>query len=240
MRKNVAIIFAGGVGKRMGSAQTPKQFIEIEGKPIIIHTLDYFENHDEIDEIFIACIPSKISHLTGIIDRFGIKKVSSIVEGGKTAQDSIYNALLTARKTCGGDSIVLIHDGVRPFISASLISDVISCAKKKGNAVTCMPCFETIIISEDTNCVETVPLRKNTYVAQAPQAFNLDDIISAHKIVKETNPSYEQVVDSCTMFRLLGKKVFMVRGNMGNIKITKPEDVYILEGLMKFRRCENR
>lgn len=238
IKKNIGIIFAGGVGKRMGDTQIPKQFISINDKPIMIHTLDYFQDNDEIDEIYIACVKEWIPHLKKLLQNFNINKVIEVVEGGNTAQDSIYNALLAARKNNGDDSIVLIHDGVRPFIAKHLISDIIKCTNEKGNAITCTACFETIIVCEEFDKVEHVPLRKNTYAAQAPQAFHLGDIIDVHNQIRESNPAYDQMVDACTMYRKLGKDVHMVRGNIGNIKITKPEDVYILEALMKFRKDE--
>jgi len=238
MSKNIAVIFAGGVGKRMGNGQIPKQFLIVEEKPIMIHTLEYFENHEEIDAIYIACVSDWIKHLENLITEFRITKVAKIVEGGETAQDSIYNGLKAAREDNTGDSVALIHDGVRPFITGRLISDCIKSVKERGNAVTCTPCFETIIISEDDSKVGDVPLRKDTHSAQAPQAFRLDDIITAHEETRAENPTYENVVDACTMLRLLGKDVYMVPGNIGNIKITKPEDVYILEGLLKYRKSE--
>ena len=238
MSKNIGIIFAGGVGKRMGIKQIPKQFLIVDEKPIIVHTLEYFQHHKNIDEIYISCVEDWIDHMKEIIDTYKVDKVKAIVKGGDTAQDSIFNALKEAETNNDKDSIVLIHDGVRPFISQELISDIIQCVEKNGNAITCTPCYETIIISGDGENVGEVPLRKETYSAQAPQAFRLGDILKAHEEIKKENPSYENVVDQCTLMRCLGKNVYMVRGNRGNIKITKPEDVYMLEALMEYRKGE--
>ena len=140
MGKNVAIIFAGGSGVRMGSG-TPKQFLEVNGKPIIIHTLDIFEEHPLIDEIYIACKEDCINKLKKYIERFWIKKVKKIVPGGTSALGSIYNGLKAAREENEDDTIVLIHDGVRPCITGELINDVIASVKAKGSAVTCTAMF---------------------------------------------------------------------------------------------------
>lgn len=238
MPKNIGIIFAGGVGKRMGDNQIPKQFLIVDEKPIVIHTLEYFENHDEIDDIYIACVKSGIDHLQKLVDEYHITKVRKIVEGGVTSQDSIYNALTAARQENEGDSIVLIHDGVRPFITKSLISEVIESVKTKGTGITCTPCYETIIISEDGDKVDSIPKRKDAYSAQAPQGLILDEIIKAHEEMRKINPSYDQIVDSCTLIKSQNKEVSLVLGNKGNIKITKPEDVYILEALLEYRKSE--
>ena len=120
MSKNIAVIFAGGSGARMGSG-LPKQFIEIDGKPIIIHTLEIFDEHRLIDGIYIACKEDYIPKLQKLVKRFVINKVVKIVPGGATGQDSIYNGLKAAYDDEGGDNLVLIHDGVRPCISSCLL-----------------------------------------------------------------------------------------------------------------------
>ena len=238
MSKNIGIIFAGGVGQRMGENQIPKQFLVVNEKPVMIHTLEYFEKHPEIDEIYIACIEDWIEHLNKIIEKYEISKVKSIIPGGGTAQDSIYNALKEAKKHCANDDIVLIHDGVRPLITPELISKVIESTKEKGNGITSTPCYETIVISDDNEQVKEVPLRKNTHAVQAPQGFFLKDIIDVHDEIRRINPTYENMVDACTMCKVLGKDVHMVRGNRGNIKVTTPEDIFILEALLKYKKSE--
>ncbi|MCL1847093.1 MAG: 2-C-methyl-D-erythritol 4-phosphate cytidylyltransferase [Coriobacteriia bacterium] len=238
MTKNVAIIFAGGVGSRMGETVLPKQFIEVNDKPILIWTLEYFSNHDLIDEIYIACKEEWIDHATVLLADFKVEKIKAVIPGGLTAQHSIYNALLEARSNSTEDTIVLIHDGVRPFITEKLITKLIETAAEKGNAITYTPCQETIVVSEDGAKVNSVPIRRHTHSVQAPQVFFIDDIIAAHDEIRKINPNYEDIVDACTLFDMLGKGVNLVRGNIGNIKITRPEDVFILRGLMKYRENE--
>ena len=129
---NIGVIFAGGVGKRMNSRVKPKQFIDVYGKPIIIHTLELFENHPEIDAIAVACLENWIPYLQELLEKFNIKKVKKIVPGGSSGQESIYNGLKAAEKIAGGEkSIVLIHDGVRPLINEKTITDNIESVKKK-------------------------------------------------------------------------------------------------------------
>ncbi len=238
MSKNLAIIFAGGSGARMGTG-TPKQFLEVNGKPIIIHTLEYFEDHPRIDEIYIACKEEYIPRLERMAERWWIRKIKKIVPGGETGQDSIFQALSAAKEINDDDAIVLIHDGVRPFITEELIDKVIDCVEQHGAAVTCTPLLETPVISEDGQSVETVPERQNFYTAQAPQAFRLGEIYEAHQKVRETNPNYTGIPDSCALMKSLGKEVSLVEGNRGNIKVTTPEDLYVFRGMLQYRESQD-
>ena len=130
---NIGVIFAGGVGKRMNSRVKPKQFIDVYGKPIIIHTLELFENHPEIDAIAVACLEDWIPYLQELLEKFNIKKVKKIVPGGASGQESIYNGLKAAEDIAQGEkSIVLIHDGVRPLINEKTITDNIESVRKHG------------------------------------------------------------------------------------------------------------
>lgn len=237
MSKNIAIIFAGGSGARMGSG-LPKQFLEVSGKPIIIHTLNLFEEHDEIDKIYIACKEEYISRLTRLIDRHRITKVAGIVPGGTTGQDSIYKALSLAYSENDGDDIVLIHDGVRPYVTAEVISEDIACVKAHGSAITCTPLYETPVISADGITIDDVPPREKFFTAQAPQCFYLKDVIEAHNTMRKNNPNYEGIVDTCSLMKQLGHEVVTVKGNRGNIKVTTPEDLYIFHGLMQYHEVE--
>ncbi len=234
---NIAIIFAGGVGQRLnnGENSTPKQFLKINDKPIIIRTLELFQTHKDIDKIYISIHPDYYEYMQELVKYYYITKTAGIVNGGKTGQESIYNALKLAQKENPQDSIVLIHDGVRPNITEEVITKNIECTKKNGNAITCTSCFETILISENGINPEHVPYRKDTYAAQAPQTFHLGEVIEAHEITRKTNPNYTDIVDTCTLYKTLDKKTFMVKGNRGNIKITTIEDLYILRALIRYK-----
>lgn len=235
MRKNIALIFAGGTGKRMKNENTPKQFICIDNKPIIIHTLEHFQKNSNIDEIYVVCLKSWIEFCKEIIDEYSILKVKDVIPGGQTGQESIYKGLLRISEDNDKDSIVLIHDGVRPLIDQKIIDDGIKTVKKYGNAIPCISCTETIIYKEDEK-VKNVPLRKNSFVAQAPQVFILDDILKAHNKIRKINPNYEQVIDSCTLYNLLGKEVYTFKGLDENIKITTPKDLYLLRAILDYQK----
>lgn len=234
---NIAIIFAGGTGQRLNNGENsiPKQFLKINEKPIIIHTLELFQNHHSIDKIYIAIHPDYYEYMQELVKHYYITKTAGIVKGGATGQDSIYNALKLAQSENPEDSIVLIHDGVRPNITEEVITKNIECAKKNGNAITCTSCFETILVSENGKNPQHVPYRKHTYSAQAPQSFHLGEIVQAHESTRKVNPNYTDIVDSCTLFKTLNKETFMVSGNRGNIKITTIEDLYILRAFIRYK-----
>lgn len=234
---NIAIIFAGGSGVRMG-AGVPKQFLEINGKPILIHTLQLFQEHEEIHKIYLAMSQDYIRYTEQLVLDYRLDKVAAIVPGGVTAQDSIYNALSRAREENPGDSIVLIHDGVRPFVEYGVISDNIESVQEYGSAITSTLCYETVLISKDGNTVDELPLRKESYTAQAPQSFYLRDIIEAHEAIRATETGYENMVDACTIYRSLGRQPHIVLGNRGNIKVTTPEDVYMFRALLQYKENE--
>lgn len=232
-RKVVAIIFAGGTGVRMG-AELPKQFIEVEGKPIMIHTLDLFEYSPLVDEIYIACKEDYLDLLKELIEQYKISKVRGIVPGGTSALGSQYNGLAEAAKYNSENAIVLIHDGVRPCISNDLIEDVIRLTEEKGAVATCTPMFETPVISKGGEVVEETPLRADCYTAQAPQAFRLGELLAAHEEVRAKNPDYKGLVDSCSLMRSIGKDVAILKGPRTNIKVTTPEDLYIFKAMLDY------
>ena len=234
---NIAIIFAGGSGVRMG-AGVPKQFLEINGKPIIIHTLQIFQYHELIDKIYISVLKDYIPYMKDLVEEYHLSKVVQVIPGGETAQDSIYNALITARSENPDDSIVLLHDGVRPFVSYEVITNNVQSVEKYGNAITATPCYETIMISNSGENVDTVPYRKETFAGQAPQSFYLKDIIAAHDVVRNSPNGYENMVDACTIIRSQGIEAHMVMGNRGNIKVTTPEDVYMFRALLQYKENE--
>lgn len=235
---NIAIIFAGGSGVRMG-AGVPKQFLEINGKPILFHTLSLFEEHHKIDKIYLSVLEDYIPYVWALATEFHIKKLAGVVAGGTTAQDSIYRALKLAEEENPGDSVVLIHDGVRPFVGYDVISRNIKSVKENGSAITSNLCYETVLISKDEGeTVDHLPYRKECYTAQAPQSFFLKDIIAAHDKVRAENPEYIDLVDSCTIMKSIGQTTHLIEGNRGNIKVTTPVDVYMFRALLSYKENE--
>ena len=234
---NIALIFAGGSGVRMG-AGIPKQFLEINGKPILVHTVQLFQYHHMIDKIYISTLKDYIPYVKELVSEYHIDKVADVIAGGDSAQGTIYNLLAKAKSENPGDSIVLLHDGVRPLVDYDVITKNIESVKKHGSAITCTACYETILISKDSYHVDTVPYRKHTFAAQAPQSFRLDDVLSAHEEILKTPTGYENMVDQCTIYTTLGRKVHMIEGNRGNIKVTTPEDVYMFRALLQYKENE--
>lgn len=233
---NIAVIFAGGSGARMHTTSRPKQFLELSGKPILIYTLELFESHPEIDAIVVACIESWIPYLRKMIRKYDIGKVVRIVPGGKTGQESIYNALCAAEeyvveKNDLESTIVLIHDGVRPLINAQTISKCITTTKENSNCITCVPATESFIVKQDCGTFE-IPSRDNSLVVRAPQCFMLYEIIKAHRDARENNLKF---IDSCSLMTYYGYGVHTIIGPMENIKITTPEDFYVFRALMEVR-----
>ena len=232
---NTALIFAGGAGTRMNSKTKPKQFLELNGKAIIIHTLEYFEKNDEIDNIAVVCIAEWIDYLKQLLERNFITKVRWIVPGGLSGQESIYNGLKVIYDACEEpkETVVLIHDGVRPLINEQLIYDNITCAKKFGSAITITPQTETIAIVSQNNEIDKITDRKLCRVAKAPQSFILENIMNAHK--KAIADGNTNMVDSASLMKYYGYDLHTVDGPMENIKITTPVDFYIFRAIYEAR-----
>lgn len=229
---NIAVIFAGGSGTRMRSKERPKQFLMMHGKPIIIHTLEYFQNHPLIDAIVIVCIELWMDYLKSLIYQYRMDKVVKIVPGGETGQLSIYHGLCAAKEVAQDEkAIVLIHDGVRPMITDQIITDNIECVKKHGSAITTSVVTETILVVDaQDNSIDEVPPRDRSRVAKAPQSFWLDDILSAHNTCLKKG--IKNCVDSCTMMQQEGYSLYLIDGPSENIKITTPQDFYIMRAIL--------
>ncbi len=221
---NVAVIFAGGIGARMNSRAVPKQFLEIHGKPIIIHTLEHFDSHPDIDGIAIAILAEYRDHLEQLLRRYGIGKVRWIVGGGTTGQLSRHNALSAVAQDCPQDTIVLIHDGVRPLINATLVSANIESVVAHGSGITCTKFNETIVSSLDYHIDAVIP-RERVYAAQAPQSFRLGEILSLYD--RATAEGEYDSIDSCSLMHRYGRTVYRVEGPASNIKITTAQDFYL-------------
>ena len=231
---NVAIVFAGGVGARMGS-EVPKQFLELNGKPVLAHTLGLFERHPRVDKIVLVVSPKYFGDCRVLAEKYGFSKLAKIVACGDSAQGSIYNGLRAAAEDFPPETVVLLHDGVRPYLEPQVIDANIDAVEKFGNAVTYTPCYETIVLSQDGEKISAMPYRRESYTAQAPQGFRLGDILAAHEKIRARSEGYADMVDQATICWTLGIPIHLVRGNRGNVKITTPEDIVMLEALLKWQ-----
>lgn len=221
-----AVIFAGGVGARMKSTDIPKQFIEVDGKPIIIRTLENFSEHPGVDKIYISCLESWINVLKAHIQHYGIKKVEAIVAGGSNGYESIHNGLMAAAKDAAPNDLVLICDGVRPMISAQLISNCIRETTEYGSAVPVTPSIDSVLESKDgTYCNKNYP-RSEMYITQAPQGYTFEKILWAHEEAAKRN--IDNPTSSSELLIELGETVHIFIGERQNIKVTTPEDLYTL------------
>lgn len=229
---NNVLIFAGGSGTRMNSKGRPKQFLQFYGKELIIHTLENFQQHSEIDNIVVVCIEDWIPYLEKLIVKYEIDKVRKIVSGGSTGQESIYKGLLAVKSISLEKDIVLVHDGVRPFVNEELITNCIESVKNYGSAITVTPAIETIV-TLDNGKINSITDRSKCFHAKAPQCFYVDDLLSAHEqAIKDGNTN---MIDSASLMKFYGHELYTVVGNFDNIKITTPADFYTFKALYEVR-----
>ncbi|KXT68984.1 2-C-methyl-D-erythritol 4-phosphate cytidylyltransferase [Streptococcus gordonii] len=229
-----ALIFAGGTGKRMNTKTLPKQFLELHGKPIIIHTIEHFESHPEIKDIVVVCVDDWLDYCKDLLAKFNIKKVSQVVPGGETGQMSIFNGLEALReKYQGNDDYVLIHDGVRPLIDEETIAKNIESVKKYGTAITVKPVIETVVQVDEEDIINNVIERSTCQTAVAPQSFVLSEIYSLH--MRAQAEKLFDMTDSATLARYYGFSLHTVMGGSENIKITTPSDFYIFRAIYEAR-----
>ncbi len=228
---NTAVIFAGGTGKRMNTKSVPKQFLELHGKPVIIYTLEKFDNHPEIDQIVLVCLEPWIPYAKKLLAKFQITKVVDVIPGGKTGQESIYNGIVAAHHySSSASDIVLIHDGVRPMIDEDTITSCLSCVRKNGNAVTTTPAIETIFVNEQDGRVGNIFNRSKCTMARAPQCFYLKDIYAAHQKARAEGKT--DFIDSAMLMQYYGASLYTVDGPVENIKITTPMDFYLFRAML--------
>lgn len=231
-----ALIFAGGVGVRMKSQEIPKQFLLVEGKPIIIHTLEHFSNHNMVDNIVVVCLESWIDELKKSIVQYDIKKVIDIIPGGRTGFWSIHNGLERIAEIAKDDDIVLICDGVRPMLSEDLITTCIEDTKAYGTAVPVTPSTDSVLYSEDgMNCNQNID-RNKIYITQAPQGYRMKTIMDAHN---EAVSKGTESISSADLMIELGHEIHIFKGIRENIKVTTPEDLNSLRAIRYYKHFKD-
>lgn len=227
---NVALVFAGGVGTRMQNSTKPKQFLELYNKPVIIYTLEKFEENKNIDAIVVVCVEPWIDYLRKLLFKFDIQKVKFVIPGGETGQESIFNGLCKIEEEFDHSSVVLIHDGVRPLINDDIIDRNIEAVKSHGSAITTCPPVETFVLVDSEDVVKDVHDRSLSRLAKAPQSFYLRDIIKVHRQARED--AFTDAIDSCSLMTKYGHDVRLVSGISENIKITSPIDFFIFKAII--------
>jgi len=222
---NTAIIVAAGQGKRFG-AKKPKQFIEIHGKPLIIHTLECFENCFVIDEIILILPAEEIANFQNLSEKFNLTKLKKIAAGGKTRAESVYNGLKAIESEAV--KIVAVHDGARPLVTGEEITATIESAKETGAACLVASVNDTIKKVSGGKIIKTID-RSKLRRALTPQAFHFEILQKAFA----TDNFEETATDECFLVEKLGYEISFVEGSPKNIKITTPEDLILAEGLLK-------
>ena len=235
---NIALIVAAGSGSRMGNADKPKQFLPIYGKPLMIHTIEAFEVHDEIDAIVVVTNEAYIDQVKVWCKQYDLGKIKAVVAGGDSRQISVHNGL-QAVKAISKDpknDIVLIHDAARPLISQRIITDNIRVCEKYDAVDTVIKASDTIVRSVNEESISDIPARNELYQGQTPQSFKLSLILDAHEYVK--THEVNNVTDDCKLVLSLGKEVRLVEGSKQNFKITTFDDLMMLKALLKIGKTE--
>lgn len=218
--KTVAIIPAAGSGVRMGSGRA-KQFLDIDGKPLLAATLMPFEQCESVDDVIVVVPSEDVDYCRNeIVDRFGFKKVREVIGGGKRRQDSVRLGLEAAK---GNYNLALIHDGVRPVISSKDIAQIIDAAKTRGAVITGLAAKETVKEVDSTQGVVSTYDRKRVWLVQTPQVFPYRDILAAHQ--KAFEESWAEATDDSVLMEKMGLPVSVVEGSEQNIKVTTPNDL---------------
>lgn len=229
---NIAIIIAGGTGHRMGQ-DIPKQFIHIYDKPVLIYTLEGFQKHPQIDAIEVVCIDGWHDILQAYAMQFNIDKLKWIVSGGNTSQESIRNGVYNLEDKASPDDTIIIHDGIRPLIDPSVLSDVISKCKKYGNAVTSMPYNEQIfVVDDDVSTVKYIPRETLRRVA-TPQAYKFSLLDEKYHEAFEKEIGIYGSSYTNTMMVELGERLYFAAGSDKNIKLTTKDDLEMFKAYLK-------
>lgn len=237
---NFGLILAGGTGQRMRTSGLPKQFLQVYGKPIIIYTIEKFVSCDEIDSIVVVCNPLYLDYMSELISKYPQRKNIGIISGGKNRQGSVQNGIdYILSNGANEEDIVVIHDGVRPLVENNTIRENIRVAKADGCVMTVKPVIESVIITDQSQAsFENFKKRDDTYSLTSPQTFKLKVLVKAYKDVEGVD-SPIPLLDAALAYTYMGNKISIVKEYNHNIKITTPEDYYILKALLELQENKN-
>ena len=227
--KTVALILAGGIGKRMG-VSLPKQFLEIKGQPVLVHTLSNFQRNDSVDSIVVVCVSDWIEYTWDLVKKYNLSKVEAIIPGGDTSHDSTRNGIFHLRRTLGKGDVVIIHDAARPILPQKAIDEMLRIAKDSGNASLAIPCYETVIYTDDQLSGNKELDRSHLMRVQTPQAYEYSSILELYERAEKEDRHDFIYADIVAVE--YGMTVYFSKGFTNNIKITKQEDIPLCEYLM--------
>ncbi|NBI58717.1 2-C-methyl-D-erythritol 4-phosphate cytidylyltransferase [Lachnospiraceae bacterium] len=227
---NIALLTAAGMGSRM-HLDIPKQFLHIEGKPIILYTMEAFQRHPQIDAMIVVTLENWKENINAYARNYQIDKLKWITVGGKTGQESIKNGINELSKYCRQDDVVMVHDGNRPFVSEELISDSLATYKEYGSAVAAMPCIEAIFRSANGRTSnETIP-REQLFRTQTPHTYNLGKMLWAHRKAEELR--IENTTATCVLMQMLGEEIYFSKGSEKNLKLTTHDELDIFKAMIR-------
>lgn len=227
---NIALLTAAGVGNRM-HLDIPKQFLHIEGKPVILYTMEAFQKHPQIDAIIVVVLKNWEDTVRAYAKDYGIGKLKWVVIGGRTGQESIRNGIHELAKYCDKNDVIMVHDGNRPFVSDEIISDSLATFKEYGSAVAAMPCIEAIFRSSNGKVsTDSIP-REQLFRTQTPHTYTLGKILWAHERAAELG--IENTTATCVLMQMLGESIYFSKGSDKNIKLTTQDDLDIFQAMLK-------
>jgi len=230
-----ALIIAGGSGQRMQQS-IPKQFLNVYDKPILIYTLEGFQNHPSIDSIVVVCLDGWHDMLWAYAKQFDITKLAAVVRGGDTAQESIRNGIYSLRETCAPEDIVIIHDGIRPMVDSSVLTDLLIKCNEFGNAVTALPYNEQIFVADDDiSTVEYIP-RDRLRRVSTPQAYHYGRLLEVYEKAFAENTGIHSGTYTNTLMVEMGERLYFSSGSEKNIKITTKDDIDTFKAYLKMEK----
>jgi 2-C-methyl-D-erythritol 4-phosphate cytidylyltransferase len=228
--KNYVILLAGGVGKRMQS-EIPKQFLEVEGKPIIVYTIENFQRNEQVEKIVVVCVKDWIEHLRNLIQKYSLTKVEWITEGGDTGHDSIRNGVFFLKDKIEPDDFIIVHDAVRPILPQKAIDEVIRVAHENGNASSSIACHPPIVYTEDFKSGIKDVDREHVMLTASPQMFRYDLALKCYEKAEQENKHNFTFTSSLLIH--YGERVYFAKGTTSNIKVTQKEDLALFGALLK-------
>ena len=230
----IALLTAGGKGSRMGQ-DIPKQFMNVENKPLIIYTMEAFQRHPNIDAIMVVTLPSWIEVLKAYAMQFDITKLKWIIPGGETGQESICNGINALKGEISMDDIIMIHDGNRCMVSDEIISNNIATFHEYGSAVAAIPCVEAVFRSSDQGVSSSISIpREQLFRTQTPHTYRFEKLLWAHEEAKKRG--IKNTAATCTLMQELGETVYFSKGSEENLKITTTDDLKIFKALLHIRQ----